>query len=139
MPEIKHTRPPNFAKIVEVFPLARGPLVIFAYAPYIYVPNGKPLLTSLIAHETIHVKRQKKMGVELWWDTYLTSPKFRWEEEVLAHRAEYDSLAAMAWSDRARMKALKTVARKLAAPLYGRMVTVTEALQLLTCEEKHVD
>lgn len=112
--------------------MARGPLVIFSYAPHLYNPSGKPLPRSLIEHEGVHLARQILIGVEVWWDKYLTDPQFRWDEELLAHRREYEVLAAGCRTFKAQQVALKVVAKKLAAPLYGRMVKTEQAMQLLT-------
>lgn len=134
MPEFKPGRPPNFDKIVKVFPMARGPLVIFSYAPYIYSPSLRPIDPSLIAHENIHIARQHKIGVEDWWDKYLTDFDFRFYEELLAHRAEYRVLSVNAKTFKQQCVALRIVAKKLAAPLYGRMINLSDAMQLLEAE-----
>jgi hypothetical protein len=126
--QIIPTRPPNYDDILKVFPLASGQHVIFAYAPDIYSPSGPDLPRSLITHESVHIARQEAMGVKEWWNQYLTDPAFRYEEELLAHRAEYQSLAR--YGTRAeRRQALKLVAKKLAAPLYGRVVTLERAMK----------
>ncbi len=112
--------------------MARGPLIIFSYAPDIFTQLNKPLPRSLIEHEGVHLQRQRAMGVKAWWDWYLTDPQFRWDEELLAHRKEYQVLASEARTFKQRQAALKIVAKKLAAPLYGRMVSTEQAMQLLT-------
>lgn len=126
MTEIKAMRPPNFNAIVEVFPNAVNRGVIFAYAPYIYVPSGNKLPPQLIAHEEVHIRRQEKQGVENWWFAYLTDPAFRYEEELLAHRAEWEKLTEGA-NRQVKRAALKEIAKKLAAPLYNKMVTRAQA------------
>lgn len=129
MTAIKHILPPNFKAIVAKFPEARNPNVIFAYAPYIYTVNRRPLPQEILDHEAVHIARQLAMGVEAWWDRYLSDPQFCFDEELLAHRAEYESLGRI--SRPVRRRALKIVAQKLAAPLYGRMVSTEQAMQLL--------
>ena len=125
---IIHRRPPNFADIVAVFPGASSMDVIFAYAPDIYVPSGRPLPPALIAHEGVHVARQLEMGVEAWWARYLTDVKFRYEEELLAHRAEYRKLIEGA-SRQVRRSALKMTAKRLTLPLYGSLVSTQKAME----------
>lgn len=123
-------RPKNYADILKVFPMASNPGVIFAYAPDIYCPSGKPVPESLLVHEAVHIERQTTMGVEAWWDRYLTDLQFRYIEELLAHRAEYDNLIGSPNAPRnVRRAAIKMVSKKLAAGLYGRMVTPTQAAQ----------
>lgn len=128
---IKQERPPNFEAILKVFPEASGDHVIFAYAPDIYAPGGVDLPQSLVVHETVHIERQQEQGVEKWWDQYLADPEFRFVEELLAHKAEYDSLILQCSTRQQRRQMLKLVAKKLAAPLYHRMVTVEKAMELL--------
>lgn len=125
-------RPPNFEAIAKVFPGAHGEGVIFAYGDTIYNPSGRELPPELIAHEKVHCERQIDMGVEAWWDQYLVDGDFRFEEELLAHIAEFKAIMsryeygthAIA---RTREKALDHVAKKLSAPLYGRMITIHQA------------
>lgn len=86
--------PPNIEAIKAVFPLADKMDVCFAYAPDIYHPGGNgKMYAHIIMHEKVHIERQLKIGVEAWWDRYLTNVRFRYYEELLAHRAEYEHLA----------------------------------------------
>ena len=122
------SRPPNYADIVKVFPGASSMDVIFAYAPDIYIPSGRPLPPSLIAHEGVHVERQLEMGVEAWWARYLVDVQFRYNEELLAHRAEYRVIIEGA-SRQVRRSALKMVAKRLTLPLYGSLVSLQKAME----------
>ena len=137
MREIKSEYPPNIKAIAAKFPGARGHGVIFAYAPFIYAPHHRPssIPPELLAHEEVHLVRQEMMGVEKWWNVYISSGQFRYVEELLAHRAEYQFLSGL--SRQVRRSALKQVAQKLAAPLYGRMVSVDMAARQL--QEEHVE
>lgn len=119
--------PPNIAEICKVFPGVQRPGVIFSYAPDVYVPGGHTLPPSLVAHESVHVERQLVMGVEAWWDKYLVDTRFRYDEELLAHRAEYHSLKENAPTRQMRRAALKIVAKRLASGLYGKLVTPAQA------------
>ena len=126
-------RPPNFEEIAAVFPGAHGDGIVFAYGDKIYNPSNKKLPPELIAHENVHCIRQVEMGVEAWWDRYLVDGDFRYEEELLAHIAEYKGIMAQYnygehAIGRIRKKALEYVAAKLSAPLYGRMVTLHQAM-----------
>ena len=109
--------PPNIEQIVEVFPRALKPGVIFAYGIDIYNPTGKPVPAEIVAHEQVHQTRQIAMGVESWWGYYLRSPEFRYHEELLAHVEEFKTLAQGMMRNLRRV-ALKHVAKRLSAPLY---------------------
>lgn len=118
--------PPNFREIVAVFPAARRVGVIFTYGDTVYV-NGDPTLNpQLKAHEAVHVDQQKRCGgPDAWWKRYLEDPAFRLEQELTAHRAEYKTLRHL---DRAAAaRSLDFIAERLASPLYGGMISKTEA------------
>lgn len=132
-------RPPNYDAILAVFPMASRRETIFAYAPDIYVPSGKPLSEALVAHESIHIERQLayrgdfgRAGVEAWWDKYLGNIEFRYEEEVLAHRAEYQHMIQNATCRQMRRSALKQVATRLASQLYGGLVSKQQAMEAIS-------
>jgi hypothetical protein len=87
-------RPPNFDQILAAFPKADQPGVIFAYGDAIYSPSGFEILPALVAHEGVHLARQKDHArPEDWWEWYIKSDDFRYTEELLAHAAEYKVLA----------------------------------------------
>jgi hypothetical protein len=121
-------RPPNFEQIKAAFPDAEKPGVMFAYGN-IYNPSGNVIPPALIAHEEVHLVRQKALdphpgsttqwsGADLWWQRYLEDCEFRYNEELLAHVAEFK--AQRAGNDRnfgARL--LMHTALRLVAPLYN--------------------
>lgn len=98
--------------------MARKPGVVFSYGQYIYAPPGAvlPLSPHLVIHEAVHGERQLAIGVELWWRHYLENLQFRYDEELLAHRAEYQSMVKHGFP---AQNALKGVAGRLASPLYS--------------------
>lgn len=128
MTQIIKSNPPNFPQIVKKFRLAQNPYTVFAYAPNIYsrAPN---IPAEILAHEMVHIKRQEHIGVEVWWDNYLTFAQFRYDEELLAHRAEYQCLLQI--DPKARKYALKAIGKKLVAPLYnyGQIITLDKAMR----------
>lgn len=131
--EIVADRPPNFEKILAVFPMAAKPTVLFCYGRVLYNPSGGPVSDALMVHEGVHSERQIKMGVEDWWDRYLVDGQFRYEEELLAHRAEYRAaiekpeFASRKW----RRAQLKVIAKRLSSPLYGRIVSEEQAREAI--------
>ena len=123
-------RPPLFALINEKFHIIGKP-VIFAWGSIIYNPMGVIIPPELLAHEAVHGARQKGR-IEEWWKAYCASdPRFRLAEEVLAHRVEYKHLLGICDNRQARRGYIKRVAKRLASPLYGRMVTMAQARQLI--------
>ncbi len=127
--KIVQSFPPNFASIHRVFPNASGPGVLFAYAPDIYSMYVTEIPPEMLAHEKVHIERQEAYegGVEAWWARYLVDAEWRYNEELLAHRAEYQYLSGL--SRQLRRSALKTVAKKLSGALYGRMIPLDKAIK----------
>lgn len=130
--------PPNYADILKVFPKASMPGVYFCYGRAIFIanPTGQPVHGSLMAHESVHAERQIAVTPEAWWLRYLDDAEYRLNEEIVAHQAEYryfEEMAGVQRNERSRM--LRIIAHKLAAPLYGNMVTPHRAKQLITGRE----
>lgn len=125
---IVHDYPPLFDEIDAVFGV-RGKPVIFAWGDIIYDPGHGDIRPELIAHEAVHGQRQGS-DVVGWWRRYIEDPVFRLAEEVPAHRAEYEHLIESG-NRQMRRKALRHVAKRLAAPLYGRLITPVEAKRIL--------
>ncbi len=73
-----------------------------AIYPNIYLPKGicenlnsenpDPKNVGILVHEETHIKRQKEIGFLKWGIKYLFSPKFRFEEEILAIKAQMEYL-----------------------------------------------
>ena len=113
-------RPPNFDAILKVFPDADKPGVLFAYGDNIYNPTGILIPPALLAHEGIHLIRQRDgETAESWWAKYLTDDEFRYREELEAHVAEYDSQALTIRDRNYRAKLLTATAARLVAALYN--------------------
>jgi hypothetical protein len=123
-------RPPMFDEINDRFNVA-GKSVLFAWGDAIYNPMGVIIPPCLMDHEAVHGQRQIEMGVENWWRSYISSRAFRLEEEIPAHQAEYQSLLKENSNRNARRGALKQVAKRLSAPLYGRLISSASARKVL--------
>ena len=119
---LKAERPPNFDQIVAAFPDAVNPGVIFAYGDTIYNPSGQVIPPALMAHESVHCKRQLETvgrvltGPEAWWSAYTNDVDFRYGEELLAHVAEFKAQATVDRNHRATL--LMRTAQRLIAQLY---------------------
>jgi len=119
--------PPNIKAIRKVFTLPKG--VIFTYGNVIYNPYGARLGKSLIAHECVHIGQQEKYGVEKWWKRYLVDAEWRLEQELEAHRIEYITFCTITYSREKRNKFLFEISSRLAGPMYGRLLTIREAMK----------
>jgi hypothetical protein len=128
--------PPLMAEIDAAFNV-KGKAVFFAWGDTVYSPSGKRLPDCLIDHERVHGERQGH-DVEGWWRRYIADPRFRLDEEIPAHRAEYRWWARQPGARRpvrgfrSQLQFMENeIAKRLASPLYGSLVTVAEAKRLI--------
>lgn len=98
---------------------------IFAYNNVIYC--DKPLLEHLVVHEMRHLKRQNKIGCDIWVTNYLRNPLFMLKEEVIAYLDQLDFIKDRNERDKLRIQC----AKDLSSPLYGNICTYQEAYNLL--------
>jgi hypothetical protein len=131
--EIIMARPPNFDAIVKVFPEARNHGVIFSWGRRIYSPSSEYVSPQLKAHEAVHGQRQgdTETAILAWWGKYLTDPQFRLDEEVPAHRAEYQTFKQLNKDRNLQHRFLQGCAGRLSSALYGNMISLAEAKKLL--------
>ncbi len=127
--EIIAGRPPNFEQIARAFPAARALGTIFTYGEKVYVSDGAKLPPSLIAHECVHILQQGKEP-QAWWDLYIANARFRFEQELEAHRKELE-LARGEGNRKHRRMVLTAIAKRLSGPLYGNCVPLARAKKLL--------
>lgn len=115
---------PLLERYKEVFGVT--PNTIFAYDKVIYCDYELP--EHLQIHERRHLIRQQKIGVDEWVDKYLTDTQFRLNEEVIAYKEQLESVKNRSARHRLRIQC----ANDLASPLYGNIVTLQEAIKLLS-------
>lgn len=125
MTDIRAQWPPNIVDIRAVLPVTDSN--IFAYGDVIYNPGGGHLSLELIAHEQVHFRQQGGKPAT-WWKKFLKSPDFRLEQEMEAHRAEYREFCRNHRDRNHRSRYLRELGRRLAAPMYGGLITVREAM-----------
>lgn len=133
---VVNSKPPLFDEIAAAFPGAHAPGVIFCWGDKIHAPKPAGAIgPELIAHEQVHCDRQGS-DIEGWWRRYIVDERFRLIEEFPAHVAECKALCLMhrhKWVSARSMRRTfaAAVARKLAAPLYGNMISVAVAKGLI--------
>lgn len=148
--EIK--KPPKFDEIIARFPHAAKHGVLFSWGSTIYNPSNIAIPHWLLVHESVHGLRQHEFGradaiafwhseagravndecANAWWARYITDAEFMFEEELVAHKAEYDSFCEIKTHGRnERRLYLKGIATRLSGPLYGHAVTFAKARDLI--------
>ena len=121
--------PPNYREIKKHFAIAGRTDCAFSWGTNrLYFIGTDPISPALMAHETAHGIRQghEEASIRAWWERYMRDPEFRLEEEVIAHRAEYACLGET-FQGKALENHLTSIAKRLASPLYGGMVSIREA------------
>ena len=117
--------PPNYNEIKLFFDLSNSQ-PCFSFAPDIYNPSGNPLDPHLLAHEVIHLAQQGDSPLK-WWTRYMQQEPFRAAQEIPAYQTQYQS-AKNATKDRNLLhRYLTGLAFDLAGPLYGNIMTFSEA------------
>lgn len=134
--KVSTEKPPVWDKIKKVLNFDEK-TTIFTYGDTIYNPAGIPLAQDLYVHESIHARQQEahavrgKLGPYIWWRKYLKDPAFRIHQELEAYRAQY-AFATQHIKDRNQLlNYALTLARFLAGPTYGEVITTNEALELI--------
>lgn len=124
--------PPNYAAIAKAFKIEGDSSVVFTYGETLYVPGGTKVSLDkpLMKHEETHVRQQRAMGVEAWWERFLIDPEFRFEQELEAYREQYRSMAALPLG--MRVAYLTHISKALAGEIYGNLMTWPEALEAIT-------
>jgi hypothetical protein len=126
---IVHDWPPNIDQIDAAFNVRGQRGVIFTWGGTIFVPGGESLSPALRAHEAVHTEQQTTdvRTIQAWWDRYIADTGFRLEQEKAAHRAEYREYCRLHRDRNVRAEMLRKIAQRLCGPLYGKLVSYTEA------------
>lgn len=127
--EIINEKPPIYQKLHEQFGVKWDDIII-AYAPNIYAPRAFPKQKEV--HETIHILRQKEIGVDIWWGMYLEDRDFRLAEELLAYQGEIEWIKQRVETRIERRLLIKQICKDLASSVYQLGITEDKARQLLS-------
>jgi hypothetical protein len=124
--------PPMFRQINQKFDV-RGKPVLFCFGDTIYNPKGIKIPPQLMVHEGVHSGQQGNDPFE-WWKRYIADATFRLDQELPAHRAEWQFLRDGWRSSIPVVEAndtLHLIAWRLSSPLYGSMIGYEEARRLI--------
>lgn len=113
--QVSDEYPPNYDEIAKKFSPKKG--VIFTYGDTIYNPDKVNITRALHAHESVHATRQG-ITPAIWWHAYVNDAKFRYEEELMAHRMEFFVATHGLKDANLRNKHLTHIAMRFASPLY---------------------
>ncbi len=120
-------KPPIYEKCVEAFGVDWDKGVIFTYGNTIY--SKFQIDPIKVSHEMIHVRQQSEIGKEIWWEKYLSDPKFRLDQEIEAYLEENKMIDKI--KDRnLRFRIKQANARDLSRG-YGDIISFYEAFKIL--------
>lgn len=124
--KIAFTPPPNYEKILRHFKPPTN--AVFTYGDTCHAPDGRRLAQDVAEHELVHVGQQGD-DPEAWWDRYFVDPAFRVEQELEAYRTQYKFAATHLLDRNAFFNYARSLAAELAGPMYGNVLTFSEALK----------
>lgn len=122
---------PWFFPILKLFfPAIDADTVAITIGNRIYCRQD--LATDVLMHELTHCEQQRFSLVygAFWCLWYLFSKRFRLEAEIEAYRTQYDSLIYFKGKQYADER-LQAMARDLSGPMYGRIITFSDALKAI--------
>lgn len=132
--KIVHAYPPNWAEIHAALDVD-GMRTIFTYGDTIYNPGGIRVGPELIAHEEVHQRQQRELGVDgpaKWWARFIADPAWRMEQEIEAYRVQWREAQKGIKDRNAKAAYLRQISGIVAGPTYGNVLSPAEAMRLLT-------
>lgn len=119
--------PPPYEMCHKLFGVNWSDGLIITYGDTIYCASDIP--DELIAHESVHIVQQERMGKDAWWEKYFVDPKFRLEQETAAYIAQVKFLKENYDRPYRRMR-VKKICDDMAR-MYGGMCTREQAFTIL--------
>jgi hypothetical protein len=136
------SNPPNLEDIKKAG-LKPSFYTLFAYGNDLYNPGGWQIPNHLMVHEETHGLRQivytedgEVLGVEGWWKMYLEDSRFRFDEELMAYKAQYQYFCRWKSNVRKQTEFLCNLAVELSSELYGNLIGVEDAMKAIAREEE---
>lgn len=128
---ISYEKPPVFDNLNKYFGIQWPGSVVVTYGDTIHSGSSLPISADLLCHEKTHMKQQLSMGVDAWWQRYLEDPAFRLSQEIEAYKNQ-STFIKKTIKDRERSFAMRVrLAKDCASPMYGNIITMKEALDLI--------
>jgi len=120
-------KPPNWDKLVKLFGVEWGPVVV-TWGDTCYCANE--VRPDLLVHETVHMHQQK--NPKKWWKRYYKDVQFRVEQETEAYRAQYKYMKRQIKDRNALFRYGDRLARDLSGSTYGKCIDYQTAYRLIT-------
>jgi len=127
--KIVHEQPPILQAIID-HGLHPHSGTIYTYGDTIYNPNEIELPEHLIIHEETHMKQQGD-DPDGWWGRYLIDFAFRMEQEAEAYANQYDFICKSVKDRNRRNLILLDLSNILSSPMYGSVLNLMDAYNLI--------
>ena len=117
--------PPNWTQIQLALKIKDKP--IFCYGDTIYNPYKEEVTPDRHYHEYIHSEQQEKIGIQNWWEQYLTNTDFRLNQELEAYGEQLIWVKKHVTDRKFIQMMLENYADALSSGTYGNMLEYGEA------------
>jgi hypothetical protein len=131
---MSYDKPPIYDNVVSMIGDNVSLLkTIFTYGDIIFNPNELNLTPDIVAHEKVHMDQQghNNHDAALWWGRYLREPEFRLDQESKAYTKQYEWFCQHYKDRNQRAVYLNGLAKTLSSPLYGNLITQSDAYNLI--------
>jgi len=127
--KLKDTKPEIYERLKKHFDIDWDRGIIITYGDNVYCKYQ--LSEAKIIHEATHCEQHRVYGVEKWWDRYIEDIPFRLSQEVEAYKNEANFIRKTVKDRNLRFQMLRKIYIDLSSPIYGSIVTASEAEKLL--------
>ena len=126
--KIVQEQPPFVSELGKVFRLPES--AVMTVGNILYNPSGNLIDNALMRHEEAHSIRQGNKPDE-WWQRYLSDDKFRFGEELLAYKIQYQEAQKHIKDRNALFRYALRLAGDFSGPMYKLPISRSEALKLI--------
>lgn len=119
---------PILQNIKENFPAIDDKRVIIAYGDSIYTDGVVNYLK--VIHENTHLKQQKELDKDKWWDKYIADPEFRLSQEVEAYSNEAKAAKETIKDRNTRYLYIRQIILDISSEMYGNIISYEKAKKL---------
>lgn len=128
--KISKEKPACWDKIAAAFPITWESGIIVTYAGVVHCSSGH-ITDDIAVHEAVHIRQQRDMDPDEYVDRFIADPKFRFDVELEAFRAQAAYIRAMENNERRANDVIEGMARHLSSEKYGSIISYEEAKKLL--------
>jgi len=119
-------KPPNWSKLVKIFNVKWGDVVV-TYGDTCYCEKEVP--SDLIVHESVHMRQQ--INPKKWWKRYYKDVQFRLEQETEAYKEQFRYLKSITKDKNTLFRFNDRLARDLSSKIYGNCIDYQTAFELI--------